>query len=92
MMFVTSIIAADFFSRGGAKICFTSKDFMVGKFALGMGADTGLWLMPVQYERTARAAGNAIIDFEYRIFDFGISEIEFLRINELPELEKEQIL
>jgi hypothetical protein len=24
-----------------------------------MEADTGLWLMPVQYERTARAAGNA---------------------------------
>jgi len=26
-----------------------------------MEADTGLWLKPVQYERTARAAGNAII-------------------------------
>jgi len=26
---------------------------------LGMVADTGLWLRPVQYERTARAAGNA---------------------------------
>jgi hypothetical protein len=28
---------------------------------LGMEADTGLWLMPVQYERTARAEGNARI-------------------------------
>jgi hypothetical protein len=42
--------------------------FISGRFvspdkenALGMGADTGLWLMPVQYEQTARAAGNAII-------------------------------
>ncbi|QTE35250.1 hypothetical protein J3L18_19110 [Mucilaginibacter gossypii] len=29
--------------------------------ALVIGADTGLWLMPVQYERIARAAGNAHI-------------------------------
>ncbi|MCQ6959959.1 hypothetical protein [Mucilaginibacter aquariorum] len=27
--------------------------------ALGIGADTGPWLMPVQYERKAWAAGNA---------------------------------
>ena len=28
--------------------------------ALGIGTDTGLWLMPVQYEWKAQAAGNAI--------------------------------
>jgi hypothetical protein len=28
---------------------------------LGIGADTGLWLMPVQYEQKARAKGNTII-------------------------------
>jgi hypothetical protein len=33
---------------------------MTKGFALGIGADTGLWLMPVQYERKARAAGNAL--------------------------------
>jgi hypothetical protein len=27
--------------------------------ALDIEADTGLWLRPVQYERIARAAGNA---------------------------------
>ncbi|WP_121809263.1 hypothetical protein [Mucilaginibacter kameinonensis] len=34
-------------------------------FALGIGADTGLWLRPVQYERIARpsADGNAHIPF-----------------------------
>ena len=26
-----------------------------------MGAGTGLWLRPVQYEQTARAEGNAIL-------------------------------
>ncbi|WP_279629783.1 hypothetical protein [Mucilaginibacter endophyticus] len=32
-------------------------------FALGIEADTGLWLRPVQYERIARAGGNAHIQF-----------------------------
>jgi len=27
-----------------------------------------MWLIPVQYERIARAAGNAIIDFGFGIF------------------------
>ena len=30
-------------------------------FALAMAADTGPSLMPVQYERTARTEGNAMI-------------------------------
>jgi hypothetical protein len=38
-----------------------------------MVADTGLWLRPVQYERTARAAGNAIII--YIRFWFACEEI-----------------
>ncbi|WP_167668172.1 hypothetical protein [Mucilaginibacter gossypiicola] len=29
--------------------------------ALGMGADTGLWLMPAQYERTARPQATPIL-------------------------------
>ena len=32
--------------------------------ALAMAADTGLWLRPAQYERTARAAGNARIELK----------------------------
>jgi len=32
---------------------------MVQTNALGGAADTGLCLMPVQYERNTRAAGNA---------------------------------
>ncbi len=39
-------------------------------FALGIGADTGLWLMPVQYERIARpsADGNAHIGLQFFSF------------------------
>ncbi len=33
----------------------------VSQPALGIAADTGPWLMPAQYERKARAAGNAIV-------------------------------
>jgi hypothetical protein len=32
------------------------------KIALGIAADTGLRLKPVQYKRKARAAGNALIN------------------------------
>jgi hypothetical protein len=34
-----------------------------GFFALRIVADTGPWLMPVQYERIAWAEGNARINF-----------------------------
>ena len=30
----------------------------MSKFALGIAADTGLWLKPVQYERKARPVGK----------------------------------
>jgi hypothetical protein len=45
------------------KIVFTLPHLLLAIiiFALGMAVDTGLWLMPVEYERTARAAGNAQI-------------------------------
>ena len=32
---------------------------MAGEAALAIAVDTGLWLRPVQYERIARAKGNA---------------------------------
>lgn len=35
---------------------------MIPNFALGISADTGLWLTPVQYERKARTAGKALVN------------------------------
>jgi len=40
--------------------------------ALVIAADTGPWLMPVQYERKARAAGNAQINTSIMIYLFQI--------------------
>ncbi len=41
---------------------------MVQTNALGIGVDTGPSPMPVQYERIARAAGNAIIPPSKNLF------------------------
>ncbi|PTQ95699.1 hypothetical protein C8P68_105207 [Mucilaginibacter yixingensis] len=50
--------------------------------ALGMVADTGRaqgtpsgWLMPVQYERTARAAGNALTSPKERTFNIALTRL-----------------
>jgi hypothetical protein len=39
--------------------------------ALGIGADTGHWLRPVQYERIARPQERPNYNFGIRMFYFG---------------------
>ncbi|WP_162996301.1 hypothetical protein [Mucilaginibacter celer] len=41
-------------------------------FVLGIEADTGLWLRPVQYERKARAAGNTLVQLAVRSRQFAV--------------------
>jgi hypothetical protein len=55
------------FPRSEERVVERSKD-RVSQPAIGIGADTCPWLRPVQYERIARAAGNAMVKNNDRLF------------------------